>query len=494
MSAGRNRWLKLVLGAAVVLAPVLVAAPAPAAPRFDPLGFHIQIPAGGLAVHENAGSAVITVTRDAAESLFPAQVRYITSGEGYNPATHSPYRCGPVICTATSNDFTWVKGELDFQPGQTSMTFSVPIADHGIATVPKTLIVSLYGPSPIGLGSGYRTTLTILEDDPAPAIHPGNRLGLADAPAGGNPLAGARFFVDPRSEAAAAARSNPALRVIAGQPGTARFGLFSYSSPYVPNIAIAVSRYLTRVASTAPGTVPLLATYRLVHGVHGNGDPPAEQAAYHGFITGFARGIGTSPAVLFLEMDALITTPGLNAHGVAVRMAELRDAINVLTANCPRLVIYLDAGAADALHARNTANLLNRAGVSKIQGFLLNATHFDRTSREVRYGDRISSMTGGKHFVINTGENGRGPLRPRNIVKQGLEVLCNPVGRGLGPKPTSHTGYPKVDMFAWTTNPGESAGQCYDQPGYELPGAPRTGRYWPKYARMLVQNANFRVS
>jgi endoglucanase len=230
-----------------------------------------------------------------------------------------------------------------------------------------------------------------------------------------------------------------------------------------------------------------------MHGARGNGDSPARQAAYDNLMTGLAQGIGSARAVLFLDIDALITSPGLNAHGLAVRIAELRYAIDILTATCPHLVIYLDAGAADALTARSAARLLERAGVAKIQGFLLNATHFDWTSREIRYGRKISAMTGGKHFVVNTGTNGRGPLRPRDIVTTGNEVLCNPVGRGLGPKPTTNTGYRRVDMFAWTTNPGESAGACNDQPGYELPGAPPGGQYWAKYALMLVSNADFAV-
>jgi endoglucanase len=337
-----------------------------------------------------------------------------------------------------------------------------------------------------------KAPVTILEDDVAPAITPGNPLGLTPPPGGGNPVAGAQLFVDSQSQAATAAKGNPAIRVIASQPGTARFGYFSYGSTYVPTIGIAVSRYLTRAASDAPGSVPLLSTYTLVHGAGKNGDTPAQQAAYHNFITGFAQGIGSSRAILFLEIDSLITASGLNSHGLAVRMAELSDAINILTTNCPRLVIYLDAGAADALPARTAANLLNRAGVAKIQGFFLNATHFDWTSKEIRYGNQISAMTGGKHFVVNTGENGQGPLTPKNRVKTGNEVLCNPINRGLGPKPTTNTGYPKVDMFAWTTNPGESGGTC-NGPG-SLPGGPPTGQYWPKYAAMLVKNAVFRVN
>jgi endoglucanase len=304
---------------------------------------------------------------------------------------------------------------------------------------------------------------------------------------GGNPLAGDRFFVDPKSAVAKAARLYPALNAIAREPGTERFGSFSFGANGVPDIAVAVSRYLSRASFQEPGTVPMLATYRVVDGHCGNwADPPADQAAYHNFIEGFAQGIGSSKAVLFLEMDSLITTPCLSPQGVDVRMNELSDAISVLTANCPGLVIYLDAGAADALPARTAANLLNRAGVAKIQGFFLNSTHFDWTSREIKYGEQISRMTGGKHFVINTGENGQGPLVPANVAKDGNELLCNPPGRGLGPRPTANTGYPNVDAFAWTSNPGESGGQC-------VPGAPPTGVFWPAYALMLVHNANFNV-
>ena len=487
-----RRRLILILAGSVGLCAALLPG---AASAEDPLGFQIQVPDGGLVVHENAGQATITVTRDRLESGMAAQVRYITSGVGYNPDTRAPFDCSGTPCTATPYDFTSVKGELDFQQGQTSLTFNVPITDHGTDSVPKTLQLALFGPSPIGLGPVSHATLTILNDDPTPPLAPGNPLGLPIPPPGTNPLQGASFFVDHESSVATAARSHPALRVIAGQPGTARFGTFSYTSPYVPDIGTAVSRYLTRAAAEEPGTVPLLATYRITQGAckrGGTPDTPDQQQAYHDFIEGFAQGIGSYRAVLFLEEDALITTPCLTPQGLAVRMAELSDAINILTTTCPHLVIYLDAGAADALHASVAANLLERAGVARIQGFFLNSTHYDWTLNEIRYGEQISRLTGGKHFVVNTGDAGRGPLRPRNIVKQGLEVLCNPVGRGLGPKPSTDTGYPNVDMFAWTTNPGESGGQC--NTAGSLPGAPPTGAYWPKYGEMLVQNANFSLS
>ncbi len=469
-----RRLMILSLGlAGALLAPA--AAHADASP--DPTGFRLQ--SSALTVNENAGQAVITVERT--DTSEEAQIRYITLGDGV--------KCGgKQECTAVDpDDFHSVKGELDFPAGVASETVTVPIVDHGVQTVPKTIQVSLFGPSPIGMGSPSKAVLTILNDDPVTPRDPQNPLALPAAPGAGNPLSGASFFVDPESEAAHAALTNPALDVIARQPGTARFGSFSFGGNGVPDIQTAVSRYLARAQVESPGTVPLLATYRIVDGHCRHwSDPPADQAAYHNFIAGFAQGIGSYRAVLFLEMDSIITMPCLTHHGQAVREHELRDAINVLSANCPHLVIYLDAGAADALSARATAKFLRASGVAKTQGFFLNATHFDWTSHEIHYGNQISARTAGKHFVVNTGENGQGPLRPRNIVHAGNEVLCNPPGRGLGPLPTASTGYPNVDMFAWTSNPGESGGSC-------VAGAPPTGAYWPAYAAALVQNADFNV-
>jgi endoglucanase len=457
---------RLALLALVAAGSVIV----PAAAQADPAGFHLQ--SSQLYVHENAGHASVTIERTDASKA--AQIRYITGGLGFD--------CGGSQCTATQYDTTGVKGELDFPAGVHSMSFDVPVVDHGAESLPKKISVSLFGPYPIGLASPSKAVLTVLNDDPPVAHDASDPLGVPGGSAA-NPLAGANFFVDPDSDAARAARSgHPLVGVIARQPGTSRYGSFSW-----PNAGLAVSNELAKAQVLQPGSVPMLATYRLVDGHCGNwADTAADQQRYHDFIENFAQGIGDYRAVLFLEEDSLITTPCLSPHGVAVRMAELHDAINVLTANCPRLVIYLDAGAADAIPVARTAQLLGEAGVSQIEGFFLNSTHFDWTSREIQFGEAVSRLTGGKHFVVNTGDNGRGPLATADRVHQGNEVLCNPAGRGLGPVPTTSTGYPNADAFAWTTNPGESGGKC-------VPGAPATAAYWPAYAEMLVRNAVFHV-
>jgi Glycosyl hydrolases family 6. len=140
-------------------------------------------------------------------------------------------------------------------------------------------------------------------------------------------------------------------------------------------------------------------------------------------VESLARGVGDAHAIMFEEMDSLITVGCLSKHGLAVRLAMLRDANQILS-QVPHLVVYEDAGAADGPQsARYMASLLRRAGVSLIQGFFLNSTHFDWTLHEIQYGNAISRLIGGKHFVVNTAENGRGPPHPRDRVHQGNEVI-----------------------------------------------------------------------
>lgn len=470
--------LRLSIIIAALMAVLATASAASAASPFDPLGFQFSSPS--YTVHENDGRAVITIVRS--DTLLDAHADYIAVGMGHP--------CGAVECIATApgdafhapEDFQATQGSLDFPPGVSSASFTVPIVDHHFATIAKTISLGIYASWPIGIAQNDHAVLRILGDEPTAPRDPNNPLELPVAPGAANPLHGAQFFVDPDDDPAQNASRFPLVSTIAAQPNVARFGTFSGQ-----DVGIAVNRYLARAEAEAPGTVPLLATYKLVDAHCGNWTPTsADQADYRYFITRFAQGIGSAHAVLFLEMDSLITAGCLTPTGLSIRLAELRMAIDTLSANCPHLVVYLDAGAADAHAARYMASLLSRAGVAKIQGFFLNSTHFDWTSREIVYGEQISRLTAGKHFVINTSFNGRGPLKPPDPVRQGNEVLCNPPGRGLGPRPTTDTGYINVDAFEWTTNPGESFGSCW-------PGQPPIGSYWPAYGVMLVRDAVYSV-
>jgi endoglucanase len=478
-------WIRrsAALGALAALALTGVHAAAPtahAAGAFDPNGFHFSQP--HYYVDEDAGNAVITVERT--DTSRPAQVQFITTGQTASlpDAAEAPY-----FFTTVKSGVNGVP-QLHFAAGQSSATFTVPVVDHGANSIPFDLELSLFGAFPTGLGDPSSATLTIVDNDPVAAPDPANPLDLPGASTTTNPLLGAKFFVDPQTPAAVASSRYPALRVIADQPGAGRFGAFSY-----PNAEESVSRFLARAQFQQPGSIPILTTYKLVRGQCGGKlETPTAEAEYKNWISSLAAGIGTYRAVLTLEQDSLITAVCLNRQQLNLRLAELRYAINTLTADCPDLLIYVDAGAADALPAAEAANLLERAGVAKIQGFFLNATHFDWTLNEIHYGEQISKLTGGKHFIVDTGESGRGPLVPRDRVRYGNEDLCNPPGRGLGPVPTTNTGFKNVDAFVWIDNPGGSDGNC-PKGLPTVPGAPASGNFWPKYALMLAQNADYKV-
>jgi endoglucanase len=470
------RWLARISVLWTCVLGVLIApAVSHADPPFDALGFRLSAPL--LFVHENAGNAVITIERT--NAVLPAQIRYDTE----------------PITAQKEIDYHHAKGMIAFAAGQTSATFDVPIIDHGVPGLPKTIAVSLFGPWNQGIGVPSTAVLTIINDDATTIVHDVlNPLGLLTPPPATDPLTGAQPYVPSHSLAGNQMRrwahSHPhwaaMMNVLAQQPEVHRWGNWTG-----PNPGLQVSQYMQQAAAESPGTIPEFATYWLVKAplihprCHHYADSPARQQAYHRWIESLASGVGDYRAIMFLEMDSLITVNCLSAHGVTIRMAELHDAINILS-KVPRLVVYVDAGAGDAIPAARTARLLKRAGISEIQGFFVNSTHMDWTRHEIRYGDQISRLTGGKHFVVNTAMNGRGPTHPPDRKHNGNENICDPPKAGLGPKPTFDTGFKNVDAFAWIANPGRSPGSC-------APGAPPTGDFWPARALQLVKHADFSV-
>ncbi len=109
----------------------------------------------------------------------------------------------------------------------------------------------------------------------------------------------------------------------------------------------------------------------------------------------------------------MITTPCLHGRALTARMTELRYAITTL-AQDPHVVVYVDAGAGDALSYKTAARLLTRAGVHQAQGFFLNSTHFDWTTSEIAYGQKVARALHGVHFDVSTSDNGQGRCGPRS--------------------------------------------------------------------------------
>ena len=289
------------------------------------------------------------------------------------------------------------------------------------------------------------------------------------------PLAAARWYVDPSSDARLQADAwrltRPAdaavMDKIAAEPQADWFG------DWRGHVRQAVDARVSTIA--AAGALPVLVAYDipLRDCASYSGGGAASPDAYRSWIRAFAAGIGARRAVVVLEPDALAGLDCLSPSEQLTRLALLHDAVSVLASH-PGVYVYLDAGHSDWHSASEIATRLILAGVDEAQGFALNVSNFLGTEAETSYGDAVSALTGGKHFVVDTSRNGLGPS-PNG-------QWCNPPGRALGDRPTAATGDPAADAFLWIKHPGESDGTCN--------GGPGAGRWWPNYALGLGQRAS----
>lgn len=298
-----------------------------------------------------------------------------------------------------------------------------------------------------------------------------------------NPLVGAKLFVDPTSLAMLTAngmrKREPQIAAILDRIAQRPQGL--WMGDWNTDIFRSVEHFVGRAVEA--GAVPIVIAYNLPHRdaaaakegeCHSCGGSTSK-AAYQRWIRTFHAGIGSNPAVVVLEPDAL---PGLDALPPELqeeRLFLLQDAIKVLRQN-PRTAVYIDAGNPAWVPAEQMAEWLTRAGVEHASGFALNTSNYRTTEECLRYGHEISELIGGKHFVIDTSRNGAGPYLE---AKNDVESWCNPPGRKIGRPPTTETGDPRVDGFLWLKRPGESDGECG--------GGPRAGVWWQEMALQMAQ-------
>jgi endoglucanase len=382
--------------------------------------------------------------------------------------------------------------EATFAPGQSTVTFHITVHDQGINGPMRTARAYLYGAHPQQLGTPRQATVDLLQNDPLDTKNPQNPLGYRQAPTNGDPLQHVKWYVFGSQAPAGKALERfahtnpgwvPALHTIAYSPGAGSYRFWMWNQPG-SSLAGTVEKYLADDEAGQPNTTVALSTYSLVHG--SCEDPSAIKSRYENWITQLAHGIGNFRAVLYLEEDSLMETHCLSHAQLQTRLGELAYAVNALSKD-PHLLIYMDAGAPDGWNdARQTADDLRQAGVSGTAGFYVNATHEDWTTSDIHYGQQIAQLTGDKHFIVQTDDNGRGPLVPKGGKDNGNEDLCNPAGRGSGPL-TTDTGYKYLDGLLWFNNPGNSDGPC----GM---GAPPVAQFWAPYAVGLVEHGTQKIT
>ncbi len=246
----------------------------------------------------------------------------------------------------------------------------------------------------------------------------------------------------------------------------------------------------------------------------------------------------------------------------AARIADINYAIGALESQ-PGTSVYLDAGHSQWHSVGDMASRLIQAGVAKAQGFFLNVSNFQPTEQLDQYGTWISKCiwfaTKGPvsaaghtnycasqyysgaapnddlpgdavsptdpttwhwtdawfdqnvgippaaeltHFVVDTSRNGQGAWTPPAGKYSGgdPQTWCNPPDRGIGIRPTTHTGVALVDAYLWIKTIGESDGQCNRgiaggtiDPEYGQVD-PAAGGWWPAQATTLVHNAKPRLT
>jgi endoglucanase len=232
------------------------------------------------------------------------------------------------------------------------------------------------------------------------------------------------------------------------------------------------------------GSVPIISTYFLHPLAPGCASKQQFEAIGPKFrrqINEVAEGTGNRPAVFLLEIDALGSSACvIHSSAGPVYEADLRYEIDKISA-LPHAVVYIEGGYSDSNAPGYTAKVLNAIGIRKIRGFYTNDTHLQWTINEVRWGQKVSAMTHGAHFLVNTSENGQGPKLNPHPTTEGVENLCNPSGRGLGPRTTTSTGFAHVDGFVWQHVPGNSSG---------CGGGPPGGTFWLAKAIGLAARAN----
>ena len=253
----------------------------------------------------------------------------------------------------------------------------------------------------------------------------------------------------------------------------------------------AARNYVERVQEEQPGSVPQIVVFRhqgkACHKRYTAGGP-AEDERSKRWYDAFAAGLGDARVVIGFEPDSLGTIDCLAASRRKARLDMLRYGVDVLS-KLPNVTIYLEAGASDWEPAERTAAQLRYIGIDKVRGFMLNVTHEDWTANNVAHGREISLLTGGKHFIVNTSDNGRGPVHYKRWISRKpkiwrrVTVWCHPRERGLGPAPTAVTEWPTlVDGYFFIGRPGYSGGSCNGGP---LP----IGSWFERRALELAENA-----
>ncbi|QYF73716.1 glycoside hydrolase family 6 protein [Cryobacterium sp. PAMC25264] len=290
-----------------------------------------------------------------------------------------------------------------------------------------------------------------------------------------NPLAGATFYTNPdstaRKAAAAAAEADPGsadaatLTRLADQPAATWLLPEKYPMDTVRADVAAIAD-----AAAAAGQLPVFVIYGIPDRDCGNFSTGGlSESDYPIWVESIATALDTRAAVVILEPDALALAQ--QCGNVPQRVAQIQQGVAALQGTLA--TVYLDAGHSDWLDAATAANLLNQAGVQNVRGFATNVSNYNDSAAEQAFGEAVSALTNGAHFIVDTSRNGVGSNGE----------WCNPTGRALGATPEATSDDGLRDANLWVKEPGESDGTCNN--------GPAAGEWWPERALELANAAGW---
>jgi endoglucanase len=277
----------------------------------------------------------------------------------------------------------------------------------------------------------------------------------------GNPLAAVRWgvytgtadnSVYPYYEAATGT-DRQLLAKIALRPQAFSFGAW-YADDQIESVA---QQYIANVTGGNPNVLAQVAIFRMDPWEgqacpHGSWNP-ADQASYRSWIRAFAAGIGASRVALVLQPDL----PFATCAGSDVPYQLISYSARVFSA-LPQTTVYIDAGARYwPMPVKSAVTMLEQAGIRYTRGFSLNDTEYDSTAAELEYGAQIATELAaagypGKHFVINTAENGSPFLNGQYPGNVGNPRVCRTTHdrlcATLGIPPTAQTASPRWGLPA----------------------------------------------
>ena len=315
----------------------------------------------------------------------------------------------------------------------------------------------------------------------APIVALGLFVGTFAAAAGGspaadpNPLAGMSFYSNPKSTAhiaaAAAAETDPdsaeavTLAKIAEQPAATWLVPEKFPLDTVQADVAAIAD-----AAAEAGQEPVFVIYGIPDrdcGNHSSGG--LSETDYPVWVSAIATALSTRASVVIIEPDALALAS--ECGNAPQRVAQIQQGVTSFASTVA--TVYLDAGHSDWIDAATMADLLNQAGVQQVRGFATNVSNYNTSAAEQKFGEAVSALTNGAHFIVDTSRNGKGTNGE----------WCNPTGRAIGTTPEVTTDGGLRDAYLWVKLPGESDGTCN--------GGPKAGEWWNERALQLADAAGW---